>query len=448
MRYVCNGAPGVGTNALVLVTAAGSDVCPAGGQRVTTGSDADGNGQLTGSEIASAVDVCDGEAGADAVSALASVSDEEPGLECAAGGKKLETGIDTNGNGSLDPGEVVTISYVCNGTIGTNSLVNISNELPGESCALGGQKIEVGRDSNDDSTLDPLEIEQTRFVCNGGGVLLRAASEEPGLNCAHGGVRIETGTDLDSNDVLDVGEVTRTEYVCNQNRAELFIPLTGEQLAAGGNGTCAVEAGEVWCWGYAGAGQLLDATAPVGFVGKTSLPEPQVVDLGSNHGCAIISGAVWCWGNNVFGQLGNASGDAGIVEAGSFTDAVAVSAGGSQSCAVASGKAYCWGRNINGQLGDDSYETQPTPVEVLGLTNVTAIATGSSHSCAISNGNPFCWGSNRSPDTATRARSTLGSSNVGASIPAGSWAMAASAALAPRRLRGSLSFSPPDPLFG
>ena len=50
---------------------------------------------------------------------------------------------------------------------GLSSLINQSIELPGENCEFGGQKIESGIDSNGNGILESQEVQQTEFVCNG-----------------------------------------------------------------------------------------------------------------------------------------------------------------------------------------------------------------------------------------------------------------------------------------
>lgn len=57
----------------------------------------------------------DGAKGADGKSSLVKVSDEVVGQNCATGGKKLETGVDSDGNGVLSSLEVSETSFVCNG---------------------------------------------------------------------------------------------------------------------------------------------------------------------------------------------------------------------------------------------------------------------------------------------------------------------------------------------
>ena len=61
--------------------------------------------------------------------ALSKTSAEPPGANCANGGTKLEVGIDTDGNGTLDAAEVTGTSYICGGS-GKNTLVKTSEVPP------------------------------------------------------------------------------------------------------------------------------------------------------------------------------------------------------------------------------------------------------------------------------------------------------------------------------
>ncbi|HEY5747025.1 MAG TPA: hypothetical protein VIU12_13160 [Chryseolinea sp.] len=105
--------------------------------------------------------------GSDGLTSLMNVTNEAAGAKCLDGGLKVETGIDTNRNGTLDSGEVQQTEFVCNGVNNQNSLTKYTTELSGQNCSAGGQKIETGRDSNGDGTLEENEIQQTMFVCNG-----------------------------------------------------------------------------------------------------------------------------------------------------------------------------------------------------------------------------------------------------------------------------------------
>lgn len=155
---------------------------------------------------------------------------EPAGTNCAAGGVKIETGIDTNGNGVLDDAEVTAsqTKYICNGVTGPAgangqvTLTKTTNEPAGSNCGAGGVKIEVGVDANNNGTLDASEVltAMTRFICNGStglNSLVRTTAEPAGANCTYGGVKFESGLDANKNGLLDNNEVTvsQTQYVCN-----------------------------------------------------------------------------------------------------------------------------------------------------------------------------------------------------------------------------------------
>lgn len=111
-------------------------------------------------------DGADGTDGRSGAAALVKVSPEPEGVNCARGGVKVETGLDADGDGVLDPGEenAGLTSYVCNGA---NALVRTDAEPVGSSCPLGGTRIETGIDANRNGVLDPGEVDpaQTTYVC-------------------------------------------------------------------------------------------------------------------------------------------------------------------------------------------------------------------------------------------------------------------------------------------
>jgi hypothetical protein len=188
LSYVCNGAPGTGgtngTNgtdgatALVNVSpeAAGGN-CTYGGRKIESGSDADGDGQLdTGEVIASATSyVCngapgtngtDGTNGTNGLSSAVRLQTVAAGVGgCALGGVQVDVGIDSNGNGELDDGEVGDTEYVCNAAL-YKSLTVTTPEPAGLSCPGGGQRIETGLDVNGDETLQGTEVMAYSFTCN------------------------------------------------------------------------------------------------------------------------------------------------------------------------------------------------------------------------------------------------------------------------------------------
>ena len=57
--------------------------------------------------------------GTNGLKSLVKTTTEAAGTNCATGGTKVESGIDTNNNGTLEAAEVTTTNYVCNGATGT-----------------------------------------------------------------------------------------------------------------------------------------------------------------------------------------------------------------------------------------------------------------------------------------------------------------------------------------
>ncbi len=164
-----------GANSVVYAVNKSAPVsnCPNGGITVQSGIDTNGNGVLDQSEVTSTQYVCNGASG---TAALVATTAEPAGSNCASGGEMVSAGLDTNGNGILDASEVTTTAYVCNGANGTNgtnglnTLVAIVNEPAGANCAYGGIKVTSGLDTNANGTLDPSEVSTTKYVCNGPGI--------------------------------------------------------------------------------------------------------------------------------------------------------------------------------------------------------------------------------------------------------------------------------------
>jgi len=88
---------------------------------------------------------------------------------CPNGGITVNAGIDTSGNGTLDPSEVTSTQYVCNGTNGTNgssaAVSLISLPTGSMSCPNGGTNVCVGPDADGDHAPD--SITSCQAVCNG-----------------------------------------------------------------------------------------------------------------------------------------------------------------------------------------------------------------------------------------------------------------------------------------
>lgn len=99
-------------------------------------------------------------------------SDGADGMDGVPGTNGDSCTVTDNGDGTYDItcGEsTVTVSDGTDGEgSGLSSLVVTTVEEAGENCAAGGHKIDVGLDDNADGVLDEDEIDQTTYVCNGG----------------------------------------------------------------------------------------------------------------------------------------------------------------------------------------------------------------------------------------------------------------------------------------
>lgn len=164
-----NGSDGMdGSIVQTGVEPAGAN-CENGGTKLEIGHDADDNGTLSGAEIEQTVYICDGDDGTPGTAglkSLISVTAEPAGANCAAGGQKVEYGVDDDNDGTLEAGEVDGAVYVCDGADGLESLITTGEEPPGENCMLGGTKITSGIDDNGNNTLDTSEVDATEYVCN------------------------------------------------------------------------------------------------------------------------------------------------------------------------------------------------------------------------------------------------------------------------------------------
>lgn len=122
---------------------------------------------------------CQGEDGQPGLNSLIAVAEEGPGAHCENGGFKLQSGLDKDRNGALNPDEVETTNFVCNGktgstgsngTNGTNGGSSIFDMIPepvSDACPNGGLKVITGLDLNGDGQLAGNEVASTQYLCNG-----------------------------------------------------------------------------------------------------------------------------------------------------------------------------------------------------------------------------------------------------------------------------------------
>ncbi|HMG90769.1 MAG TPA: hypothetical protein VK589_11945 [Chryseolinea sp.] len=159
--------------------------------------------------------------GPEGLKSLINISEEAAGSNCAAGGQRLEVGIDKNRDNVLDTNEIESVKYICNGINGLRSLVDVVNEAAGPNCINGGVKLMSGGDTNGNDLLEALEITSTLYICSvnigsdGHSTVFNVDGESPGVNCSAGGYKIESGLDINDNLILDNSEVGTTQYICH-----------------------------------------------------------------------------------------------------------------------------------------------------------------------------------------------------------------------------------------
>jgi hypothetical protein len=142
-----------------------------------------------------------------------------------------------------------------------------------------------------------------------------------------------------------------------------------------------------------------------------------LLSVKDNSGCAVDSGNVYCWGGNRDGRLGVAPDRRQTVTLAAkkvegLPQIAGVSASTTHSCAFSTrGSVYCWGLNDVGQVATESAPVftcdqdqehlneigdvpcQPTPTRVEGIDNAVEIAVQEGQSCArLSDGGVRCWG--------------------------------------------------------
>lgn len=243
-NYVCNGVDG-NTSLTTVTTEPASNNCENGGIKIDSGVDINGDGTLDSNEITATAYVCNGVNGNNG---LIRTTNELAGDNCENGGIKIDSGIDSDANGTLDDTEITSTAYICNGIDGNNSLTKITNEASGNNCENGGVKIDSGVDTNGDGTLDDSEVTATAYVCNGidgNNSLTKITSEDPGIECENGGLKINTGVDTDANGTLEDTEIRATAYVCNGVDGTIsLVNVTNEDAGANcENGGVKIESG-------------------------------------------------------------------------------------------------------------------------------------------------------------------------------------------------------------
>lgn len=202
------------------------------------------------------------------------------------------------------------------------------------------------------------------------------------------------------------------------NLADTVIPnfvggLIGvSNFALGGDTSCAVVSGAVYCWGDNQYAQIGYETVGIGDYRTVPTQVPGVEDaqkvvVGLQHVCALrTSSTVLCWGRNNLHQISESDVELLItpMPVPGVDDVIDISAGSYHTCATTrAGRVMCWGGNQNGQLGVVGTDIR-TPQQVIDVEGGVAVSAGHLHTCALLQSRQVrCWGDN--------AHGQLGSEN-------------------------------------
>lgn len=208
-----------------------------------------------------------------------------------------------------------------------------------------------------------------------------------------------------------VGGVGTTPALPPCNAGESDGCARAKALALGTWHSCAlVDDGHVWCWGSNLHGQLgnpeLDRVSHLPPNRVAGLEGVSAIEATQDTTCALAAGDVYCWGKNDLGQLGTGtSGETtGLRRVALPTNALVRRLSGTSDtfCAIVEVEerhtVYCWGRKLNGQLWNGR-QYDATPQAIGGFSDAPrlgAIATGTYMGCAVTeNGMEVrCWGGN------------------------------------------------------
>ncbi len=219
-------------DAVIRTQVAPTGECANDGIQIQMGIDVNNNGVLDSKEVDSlrTQTIChdvDDEKPEKIFSSLVLVKNTTE-AQCKNGGKFLLIGLDNNQNEQLDESEVTQTEVICNQRVekptSIDSLVKTSVIRAGEQCKDGGIKIDMGVGSDGDGTLAIDEITESQIICNGtdddislSNLLIQTVKEGWGENCLHGGDKIEIGIDTNTNGSLEQDEVLNASYLCNPN---------------------------------------------------------------------------------------------------------------------------------------------------------------------------------------------------------------------------------------
>jgi Collagen triple helix repeat (20 copies) len=219
--------------AIAVLNSAPITACPSGGITIQSGVDANGDQVLNALEASNEQYICNGvngAIGAQSLSPLISVNPEPIGVNCTSGGSQVNVGLDASRNSILDHSEITSVSYVCNGYVGSNGANGVtgvvgatgSNGTAGAVGATGtaGTNGTNGSDGTNGANGNDGARGSIGIPGNDGNdghnSLVSIVSLAIGdANCPNGGLKINYGLDTDNDSILDAEEMSVAKYTCN-----------------------------------------------------------------------------------------------------------------------------------------------------------------------------------------------------------------------------------------
>ena len=227
-----------------------------------------------------------------------------------------------------------------------------------------------------------------------------------GVWCWGGNYYGQFGNGTNSTAIQDYNEPTRA-----------FGTVTGaKRVAVGQNHVCVIRSDDtVVCTGQNTSGQLgngtvNDSNVPVVVsTGSGTLSNVTTLSAGLSTTCALVAGDTWCWGNSSNYQVGNFSTSNSTLAVQAYNDpnSTAIEVFGASVCTIGSYGMRCWGENTRAgfsnlttpRLGtglSTSSVSSPRPVTAINFIP-KAMAMALTHTCALKdNGEVWCFGNNNS----------------------------------------------------
>ncbi len=186
-----------------------------------------------------------GPSGVAGATSLLRIIDEPAGAHCANGGHAVQSGLDKNGNGILDDNEVTATAYLCtaqSGPNGESSLVRVIEERPGANCRSGGHVVQSGLDANGNGILDAGEVSSSTYLCDPRASTLWSQIGNVGARYQHGAAALPGGRVLVTGGSDEHGVILADTRVWDPNIdawtivGSLSVPVEFTTLTAFGNG--------------------------------------------------------------------------------------------------------------------------------------------------------------------------------------------------------------------